>query len=136
MLDSVFESFFNVNTMKLYFLLSLVLFVLGTPLYSQARITDGKDHLKLAGHKIVVTLDKGFHFVMESPAGLYLDGELGSTQPSKKTVNEMIFDVSKVKDRSFTVSFYVCDDQKTVCESHESHLRLEKGQLSPIVKEK
>jgi hypothetical protein len=43
------------------------------PLFSQARITDGKDHLKLSKNKISVVLDKGFHFVMQSPAGLYMD---------------------------------------------------------------
>lgn len=102
------------------------------PALSFARITDGKDHLKLSGSKIVVTLDKGFHFVMESPAGLYMDGEMGSAEPTKKTENQMVFDVSKVKDRSFTVSFYVCDDQKTVCESHEAHLKVQKNKLVKV----
>ncbi len=112
---------------------SLILTVaLLVPALSQARITDGKDRLKLSGSKIVVTLDKGFHFVMESPAGLYMDGEMGSAEPTKKTVNQMVFDVSKVKDRSFTVSFYVCDDQKTVCESHEAHLKVLKGKLTKV----
>ncbi|MDG0815980.1 hypothetical protein [Bdellovibrio svalbardensis] len=112
---------------------SLILAVaLLVPALSQARITDGKDHLKLSGGKIVVTLDKGFHFVMESPAGLYMDGEMGSAEPTKKTENQMVFDVSKVKDRSFSISFYVCDDQKTVCESHEAHLKVVKNKLVPV----
>lgn len=100
------------------------------PALSQAaRITDGKDHLKLSGKTIVVKLDKGFHFVMASPAGLYMDGEIGSAEPTKKTEDQIVFDVSKVKDRSFTVSYYVCDDKKTVCESHESHLKIENKKL-------
>lgn len=103
---------------------------------SPARITDGKDHLKFSKTKIIVTLDKGFHFVMQSPAGLYIDGELGSTEPAKKTENQIVFDVAHVKDRSFTLSYYVCDDQKTVCESHESHLKLEKGKMIPFVSPK
>ncbi|HWU42681.1 MAG TPA: hypothetical protein VN132_04550, partial [Bdellovibrio sp.] len=76
-----------------------------------------------------VTLDKGFHFVMTSPAGLYIDGELGSEEPVKKGEDKMVFDVSKVKDRSFSISYYVCDDQKTVCESHESHLKIQNNKL-------
>ena len=99
------------------------------PALSFARITDGKDHLKLSGKTIVVSLDKGFHFVMASPAGLYMDGELGSTEPIKKTEDKIVFDVSHVKDRSFSVSYYVCDDKKTVCESHESHLKVEGKKL-------
>lgn len=106
--------------------------------YSQTRITDGKDHLKLSGKNITVKLDKGFHFVMESPAGLYMDGEIGSAEPTKKTVDQIVFDVSKVKDRPFTVSYYVCDDKKTVCESHESHLKIQNKKLVtlPTTKEK
>jgi hypothetical protein len=111
---------------------ALVLFLL-FPLFAQARITDGKDHLKLSKNKISVALDKGFHFVMQSPAGLYMDGELGSMEPLKKTENQMVFDVSHVEDKSFTVSYYVCDDQKTVCESHESHLKLVKGKMVTVV---
>lgn len=102
------------------------------PAISQARITDGKDHVKLSGKTIVVHLDKGFHFVMASPAGLYMDGELGSAEPTKKTEDKIVFDVSKVKDRSFTISYYVCDDKKTVCESHESHLKVENKKLVTI----
>ena len=112
---------------KLLFVLSLLV-----PALSFARITDGKEHLKLSGKKIIVKLDKGFHFVMESPAGLYIDGEMGSTQPVNKTVDQMVFDASTLKDQSFTVSFYVCDDKKTVCESHEAHLKIQKGQLVKV----
>ncbi len=111
-----------------------VLLILLAPFSSNARITDGKDHLKLSKNKISVTLDKGFHFVMQSPAGLYIDGELGSTEPIKKDENQMVFDVSHVKDKSFSVSYYVCDDQKTVCESHESRMKVEKNKLLPVVK--
>jgi hypothetical protein len=99
-----------------------------------ARITDGKDQVKLSGKTIVVKLDKGFHFVMASPAGLYMDGEVGSAEPTKKTEDKLVFDVSKVKDRSFTISYYVCDDKKTVCESHESHLKVENKKLVTIEK--
>lgn len=118
--------------MKKIKLIALLVAVL-VPALSFARITDGKDHLKLKGKKITVTLEKGFHFVMESPAGLYIDGELGSTEPVKKTVDQMVFDVSKLsKEQPFSISFYVCDDQKTVCESHEAHLKIQGGKLVPV----
>lgn len=123
--------------MKLFknnILLLTFLFSICAQAQTAKRITDGKDHLKLSGKKIVVVLDKGFHFVMASPAGLYLDGEIGSEAPTKKNENQMVFDVSKVKDQSFTVSFYVCDDQKTVCESHEAHLEIQKGKLINLAK--
>ncbi len=103
--------------------------ILPTLAMAQARITDGKDHLTLSGKTIVVHLEKGFHFVMASPAGLYMDGEVGSAEPVKKTEDKIVFDVSKVKNRPFTVSYYVCDDKKTVCESHESHLKVDKNKL-------
>ncbi|QDK37790.1 hypothetical protein [Bdellovibrio sp. NC01] len=121
--------------MKYFKVLLLSLFLV-IPAISQARITDGKDHIKLSGKKLVVTLEKGFHFVMESPAGLYMDGEMGSAEPVKKDTEKMIFDVSKVQDKSFTVSFYVCDDQKTVCESHEAHLKIQKNKLVKVEAEK
>src|SRR5207253_815477 len=110
--------------------------ILLIPAFSFARITDGKDHSKLSGKTIVVKLDKGFHFVMASPAGLYMDGEMGSTPPTKKTENMIVFDVSKVQDRSFTVSYYVCDDQKTVCESHNSHFKIQGKKLVTLPPEK
>jgi hypothetical protein len=111
----------------------LIVAALLIPAVSQARITDGKDHVKLSGKTIVVKLDKGFHFVMASPAGLYMDGELGSAEPKKKTEDMVVFDVSKVEDKSFTISYYVCDDKKTVCESHESHLKVEGKKLVTVV---
>ena len=119
------------NIKSLLFVAALLI-----PAISLARITDGKDHLKLSGKTIVVKLDKGFHFVMASPAGLYMDGELGSAEPTKKTEDMIVFDVSNVKDRSFTVSYYVCDDKKTVCESHESHLKVENKKLVTLVSSK
>ncbi|MFM6930398.1 MAG: thioredoxin family protein [Bdellovibrio sp.] len=109
-----------------------ILSVVLLPSFSFARLSDGKDHLKLSGSKITATLDKGFHFNKEAPAGLYLDGEMGAIEPVKKTEKQIIFDAGKAKDRSFTVSFYVCDDAKTVCESHESHLEIKKGKLVKV----
>lgn len=102
------------------------------PSFSFARLSDGKDHLKLSGSKINATLDKGFHFNKEAPAGLYLDGEMGAIEPVKKTEKQIVFDAATAKDKSFTVSFYVCDDAKTVCESHESHLEIKKGKLVKV----
>ncbi|MBO9668285.1 MAG: thioredoxin family protein [Bdellovibrio sp.] len=102
------------------------------PSLSFARLSDGKDHLKLKGTKINTTLDKGFHFNTAAPAGLYLDGEMGSVEPSKKTEKLIVFDAATAKDKSFTVSFYVCDDAKTVCESHEKHLVIKKGKLETV----
>ncbi|MEK2688339.1 hypothetical protein [Bdellovibrio sp. GT3] len=100
-----------------------------------ARLSDGKDHHKLSGKKIMTTLDKGFHFNTEAPAGLYIDGEMGAIEPSKKTEKLIVFDASKAKDKTFTVSFYVCDDAETVCESHEVALQIVKKKLVQVNKE-
>ncbi|WP_413584541.1 hypothetical protein [Bdellovibrio sp. HCB274] len=100
-----------------------------------ARLSDGKDHLKLSGKKIMTTLDKGFHFNTEAPAGLYIDGEMGAIEPSKKTEKLIVFDASKAKDKSFSISFYVCDDAETVCESHEVALKIEKKKLVKVSRE-
>ncbi|WP_413557464.1 hypothetical protein [Bdellovibrio sp. HCB209] len=101
-----------------------------------ARLSDGKDHLKLSGKKIMTTLDKGFHFNIEAPAGLYIDGEMGSIDPVKKTEKLIVFDAAKAGDKTFSVSFYVCDDAETVCESHEVNLKIQKKKLVKIEKEK
>ncbi|WP_413293507.1 hypothetical protein ACLSU7_00205 [Bdellovibrio sp. HCB185ZH] len=101
-----------------------------------ARLSDGKDHIKLSGKKINTTLDKGFHFSVPSPSGLYIDGEMGSIDPVKKTEKLIQFDATKAGDKPFTISFYVCDDAKTVCESHEVALKIVKKKLVKLEKEK
>lgn len=101
-----------------------------------ARLSDGKDHVKLNGKKIVTTLDKGFHFSVPSPSGLYIDGEMNAIEPVKKTEKQIVFDATKAQEKPFTVSFYVCDDAKTVCESHEVHLKIVKKKLVKVDKEK
>lgn len=99
-----------------------------------ARLSDGKDHIKLSGNKINTTLDKGFHFSVPSPSGLYIDGEMGAIDPVKKTEKLIQFDATKAGNKPFTISFYVCDDAKTVCESHEVALKIEKKKLVKIEK--
>ncbi|WP_142696776.1 thioredoxin domain-containing protein [Bdellovibrio sp. NC01] len=82
-----------------------------------ARLSDGKAHLKLQGTKIIGNIDKGFHFNKDAPASLAIGDK--SVEPTKKEAQEIIFDASSAKGQAFKLSFYVCDDKNTVCESHE-----------------
>lgn len=82
-----------------------------------ARLSDGKTYLKLQGTKVVGTIEKGFHFNKDAPASLSV-GEK-SIEPVKKEAKEIIFDASLAKSQAFKLSFYVCDDNNTVCEAHE-----------------
>ena len=96
-------------------------------LNSFARLSDGKVHLALNGAQLIGTVDKGFHFNREAPAGLRTATH--SVVAEKKEENEIIFDVSKVENQSFTANFYVCDDKKTVCEEHNENFKIVDGKL-------
>lgn len=94
-----------------------------------ARIPDQKIHLSARGQQVVATIDQGYHFNVEAPAALQsMDGKI-SVAPTTKKEKNLVFDADKVQGQEFTVDFYVCDDAKTVCESHGGTYQIVAGEL-------
>lgn len=102
--------------MKLISTFALILILL-TQISALARKSDGKVKLVMANDQLISHVDKGYHFNKDAPASLKtLDGKLEN--PTKKEETEIIFNTGKIEKKNFTVNFYVCDDEKTVCEEH------------------
>ena len=107
-------------------ILSILVLLLGS--VSFARLSDGKAHLKLQGDEIVISVDKGFHFNKEAPAAVVIGDQ--STEPRIKEEKKFVFSAKAAKKAAqFTVSFYVCDDGKTVCEEHSENYRIKGKKL-------
>lgn len=107
-------------------ILSILVLLLGS--VSFARLSDGKAHLKLQGDEIVISVDKGFHFNKEAPAAVVIGDQ--STEPRIKEEKKFVFAAKAAKKaQQFAVSFYVCDDGKTVCEEHSENYRIKGKKL-------
>ncbi|WP_413944086.1 thioredoxin family protein [Bdellovibrio sp. HCB-162] len=106
---------------------SLIIMSLFLSLGAYARLSDGKATLQVEKTKLVGHVAAGFHFNKEAPASLMVAGQ--ESTPVKKEEKELIFDLSKAEGKSFQVSFYVCDDKKTVCEEHKYDYMLKSGKL-------
>ncbi|WII73499.1 thioredoxin family protein [Bdellovibrio sp. 22V] len=92
-----------------------------------ARLSDGKVNLNIQKKILVASVAPGFHFNKEAPAHLtVMDKE---SAPLKKEEKEMSFDLNGIGGKTFSVSFYVCDDKKTVCEEHKYDHVLKNGKL-------
>lgn len=92
-----------------------------------ARLTDGKVQVAVKDNKWTATVASGFHFNKEAPAAMTANGK--EVPPSVKEEQKMMFDISSVAGKSYEISFYVCDDKKTVCEEHKFSYRSEAGLL-------
>jgi|GEM_PF-1917790 len=93
-----------------------------------ARLSDGKVVFHQEAKNWIGKPASGFHFNKDAPAQL----RFGSSEknPIKKEEQEMVFDLSSVTEgSSFHVSFYVCDDKKTVCEEHNYDYTLKAGKV-------
>ena len=102
--------------MKIFSTFSLILTLL-TQVSALARKSDGKVKMEISGHQLISHLDKGYHFNKDAPASLRTqDGK--QENPTKKEETEIIFNTGKIEKKNFTVNFYVCDDENTVCEEH------------------
>jgi thioredoxin-like negative regulator of GroEL len=97
-----------------------------------ARISDDNVHLSVQGTKVIGAIDKGYHFNAEAPAELQsMDGKI-SVAPEKKAEKQIIFDTAKLEGQPFTLSYYVCDDAKTVCEQHGGQFQIAAGELKSL----
>jgi thiol-disulfide isomerase/thioredoxin len=98
-----------------------------------ARLTDGKVTTKIEKDEIRLTVMSGFHFNAQAPASAKFDQLGAPTKPTKKT--EKLFAFKIPKDvKTAHLSFYVCDDKKTVCEQQQSSIDLMTAQVSQTEK--
>lgn len=98
----------------------LLLVVSGFSAFSWARLTDGQFQLQLQGTEIVGSIENGFHFNKEAPASLKSEDGQIQRPPTTKEEKKIVFNTASIANKAnFTLSFYICDDKKTVCEPHE-----------------
>lgn len=112
--------------MKLFFV------VLFFALSAVARLTDDQVVIKIEKNQIKITPKKGFHLNEEAPASVTFDSLEANFKPAVK--KETLFTFSKdPKVKKGTLTFYVCDDKKTVCEQHQKSLNFISGQIKASV---
>lgn len=107
----------------------LLVFLIGASAsVALARLSDGKVQHKVVNNALREEISPGFHFNKEAPASLVITGgkEVG---PATKDEHSLVFPLTDVGTKPFTVSFYVCDDKKTVCEEHVVSMSVKNGQV-------
>ncbi len=108
--------------MKIFILLILVNFS------AFARLTDNQVEIKTDADVINITVKKGFHLNAEAPASATFDNLEALFKPKVKT--EALFTFKKVeKAKVANLSFYVCDEKKTVCEQHKQSINFKSGEV-------
>jgi len=104
----------------------LALTVLFAASLAAARLTDNQFQIKVEGEEIRVTTNKGFHLNAEAPASAVFDKLEALYKPETKT--EKLFSFKKINNtKTAQLSFYICDDKKTVCEQHKQTVNLQSG---------
>lgn len=103
-----------------FLLLSMGLFL---GMNSLARITDNQIVFKHDAGVLKIETKKGFHLNAEGPANATFDGLEALFKPSPKTEKLFAFKVPE-NTKKAKISFYVCDDKKTVCEQHQQEVNL------------
>ena len=99
------------------------------PFLSEARITDGQTQFKITNNKIEVGVKAGFHFNIEAPAQAQFDDLKALFKPDPKTEKILVFTAPE-KSKAAKLSFYVCDDAKTVCEQQKDQITLAKSEVA------
>lgn len=102
-----------------------------------SRLTDGQVDVVFNENYIKITTKTAYHLNAEAPANVMFDNahDGASGRATQKTASQSVFlptvkteklfvfardtEVAK-KAKTATLSFYVCDDKKTVCEQHKS----------------
>lgn len=108
--------------MKYFFLVILI------GLSATARLTDNQINVKVEKNQISVTPKKGFHLNEEAPAGATFDSFEAIFRPTQKKESKFVFKREN-KAKKGTLSFYVCDDKKTVCEQHQKAINFVSGKV-------
>lgn len=108
---------------------SILVFLIGVSTSAAfARLSDGKVQHKIVSNALHEEVSPGFHFNKDAPANLVISGGK-EVAPTTKEDHSLIFPLADVGPKSFTVSFYVCDDKKTVCEEHQVPMSVKNGQV-------
>ena len=89
-----------------------------------AKKTDGAVITNVDAQEIVLTVKKGFHFNDKAPASAVFDNLEAKFKPTVKTEQKFTFKVVE-KTKKAKLNYYVCDDAKTVCESHDQEVMLD-----------
>lgn len=111
------------KALKMLITLALTLFFSSG---AMARLTDNQFQIKVEGEEIRVTTNKGFHLNAEAPATAVFDKLEALYKPTTKT--EKLFVFKKINNtKTAQLSFYICDDKKTVCEQHKQSVNLQSG---------
>lgn len=88
-----------------------------------AKKTEGAVVTALENKEIVLTVKKGFHFNDKAPASAVFDNLEAKYKPEVKTEQKFTFKVLENAKKA-KLNYYVCDDKKTVCESHDQVVEL------------
>ncbi len=107
--------------------ISFFALIVGFKVHAQFK-TLGQTQLKIKPHQVVVQVKKGFHFNIEAPT--FVKWNEQKLKPISADLNLLVFP----KKENSLVSYYVCDDQNTVCENHQTaidaHSNLKKGSVT------
>lgn len=101
----------------LFVFISLIGFVVS------ARITDNQITFKNEAGLLKLEPKKGFHLNAEAPANATFDALEALYKPIQKTEKFFTFKIVE-NTKKAKISFYVCDDKKTVCEQHQQEITL------------
>lgn len=100
---------------------------------AQARLTDNQMTIKVEGSQVSITPKEKFHLNAEAPATAVFDHLEALFKPSTKTEALFVFK-RPPNTKKVELSFYVCDNSKTVCEQHKESVNLASGdvQAAPL----
>lgn len=90
-----------------------------------AGITDHQYDISISKDSVSIKPKKGFHLNQEAPAGAVIDSNEAMQKPTTKNEKSFLFAVPAGAKQA-VISFYVCDDKKTVCEKHDDTVDLTK----------
>lgn len=91
--------------------------------------TEGSVVTVVENNEIVLTVKKGYHFNDKAPASVVFDGLEAKHKPHEKTEQKFSFKVLE-NTKKAKLNYYVCDDAKTVCESHDQEVVLTEAKRS------
>ena len=112
--------------------MKILILVLLYSVSAWSRLTDDQVLIKITKTQITVIAKKGFHLNEEAPASATFDNLEAIYRPTVKKETDFTFQ-KEPKAKKAILSFYVCDDKKTVCEQHQKALNLVSGQIKTAV---
>lgn len=96
-----------------------------------AKKTAGSVMTAVEPTEIVLTVKKGFHFNDKAPASAVFDDLEAKFKPTHKTEQKFTFKKLE-KSKKVKLNYYVCDDAKTVCESHDQVVVLDQRATADV----